>query len=335
MKTTMVYPNLKLSRRAVTLFCVSLGIFLFSLFFAPFYYSGDQIAYTDAYNSVFDKDLVGGLLVYARSSGSTELIHYLIVWMASNLGLEKNFVMAIANSILAYLIMRVFLQWRVSVYVALAVIFTNFYVLTLYFSAERLKFGFIFLMLSLHYSKQRKLSLAFAITAVLAHSQQILIYASTLFSSVMTSISSSLRTGTFHLKKILLLIAIILVALAVFYFMDEHISGKFVYYNAIAQENSLFSLWKTLIFFLLTLQYSTARLKIISTFSILLLAVALIGPERVNMVAYCFFMFYALQYKRGVNAGVTLTSFYFGLKSIYFILDILETGQGFSLIPSS
>ena len=321
----------EIPRSAVILFCASLGIFLFSLFFAPFYYAGDQIAYTNAYNSAFGQNLVDGLLVYASSVSTIEPIHYLIVWTASKLGLEKNFVMAIANSILAYLIIRVLLQWRVSVYVALAVIFTNFYVLVLYFTAERLKFGFIFLMLSLLYSRQRKLSVAFAITAVIAHSQQILIYASTLFSSVMASVSSSLKTGTFCLKKLLLLTTtIILVALPVFYFMGEHITDKFQYYNADAQENSFFRLWKTSIFFLLTLQYSTARLKIISTFSILLLAAALIGPDRVNMIAYCFFMFYALQYKGGVNAGVALTSFYFGLKSIYFILDILETGQGFS-----
>jgi len=330
MKASIFYLNFKFSRNAATLFCASLGIFLFSLFFAPFYYEGDQIAYTNAYNSVFDQNLVDGLLVYASYVGSAEPIHYLIVWVASNLGFEKNSVMALANSILAYLIMRVFLQWQVSVYVSLAVIFTNFYVLTLYFTAERLKFGFIFLMLSLLYSRQRKLSFAFAITSVLAHSQQILIYASTLFSSVMISVSSSLKTGTLHFKQILLLVTIIFVALVVFYFMVEHILSKFEYYNSTARENSLFSLWKTFIFSLLALQYSKDRLKIISIFSILLLASALIGPERVNMIAYCFFMFYALQYKRGVNAGVVFTLLYFGLKSIYFILDILETGQGFS-----
>lgn len=36
--------------------------------------------------------------------------------------------------------------------------------------------------------------------------------------------------------------------------------------------------------------------------------------------------------KRGGNAGVALTSFYFGVKSIYFILEIIEAGKGFSWV---
>jgi hypothetical protein len=48
------------------------------------------------------------------------------------------------------------------------------------------------------------------------------------------------------------------------------------------------------------------------------------------MISYCFFMFYALQYKGGVNLGVAVTSFYFGLKSIQFILNVIENGHGFS-----
>jgi hypothetical protein len=330
MKSALFYSNLKFSHSAVTLFCGSLGIFIISLLFAPLYSNGDQIGYTNAYNSVFGEDLVYGLEAYKGHISSSEPIHYLIVFMTSNLGLEKNLVMAISNSILAYLIMRVFLQWRVSAYVSLALIFTNFYVLVLYFSGERLKFGFIFLMLSLLYSRQRKLSFFFAITAILAHSQQILFYVITLFSSAMTAVSYFLKKGKFHYKQTLMLIVFIFIAFALFYFMGGHILGKLEIYNTAAQENSLFSLWRTLILFLLTLQYSAARLNIISSFSILLLAVVFVGPERINMISYCYFLFYALQYKRGVNVGVAFTSIYFCFKSIDFILNVFETGQGFS-----
>jgi hypothetical protein len=329
MKSFTFYPNLKISRSSLMLFFVSFGMFIFSLFFAPFYFSGDQSGYTDAYNSLFGLDLIDGWQAYSGHI-SGELIHFLIVWMASNLGLEKNFVMALANSILAYLIIRVFLQWRVSFYIALVVIFTNFYLLVLYFSAERLKFGYIFLMLSLLYSRKRILSIAFALTSVYAHSQQILIYTSILFSNVVTSFWHTFKTSKIKFKQIFSVIAVIIAAISVIHFLGEFILWKFKTYNSVVEENIFLIIWKPLILFVLTLRYSAAFLKIIPAFSILILATVLVGPDRVNMITYCFFMFYALQYKGGVNAGVAVTSFYFGIKSIYFILSVIETGQGFS-----
>jgi hypothetical protein len=332
MKVAISYSNFKFSRVAKILFFVSVGVLVSSLLFSPFYYEGDSIPYANAYVAVFGQNLVDGLLVYTSTVSSVEPVHYLIIWTTSNLGIDKNLVTAIANSILAYLMMRVFLQWRVSLYVALAIVFTNFYVLVLYFAAERLKFGFIFLMLSLLYCRERKLSAAFAMTAVLAHSQNILIYVGTLFSSVITDVSASLKTGRFRLKKVLLLVLIIAVSVGSLNLIEEYLSLKFEYYNVAAQENSFFDLWKILVFLLLTLRYTTDRLNVISTFFILLLVATLVGPDRINMIAYCFFMFYALQYNSGVNAGVILTTLYFGIKSIYFILDILATGQGFSQV---
>ena len=322
--------NVKLRLSTVMLFCVSAGIFVFSLFFAPFYYAGDQEAYNNAYKAIIGTDFLSGFPLYYFRINASEPMHYLIVWTAGNLGFEKNLFMAIANSSLAYLIMRVFIQWRVSVYIAAVVIFTNYYLLVLYFAAERLKFGFIFLMLSLLYRSQLKLSVAFAITAVFSHLQQILIYASALFASVMTNVWYTLSTAKLGLKKIFSLIALILIILVMLYFLGENLSVKFTKYNEAAGGNSFLILWKGFIFFLLTLLYSRDRLEVVSVFSVLFLATALVGPERVNMISYCFFMFYALQYKGGVNLGVVVTSFYFGIKSIDFVFKILENGHGFT-----
>ena len=84
-----------------------------------------------------------------------------------------------------------------------------------------------------------------------------------------------------------------------------------------------------LVFFVLAILYSSMRLKTLFIFIIIMSAVVLVGPERVNMIAYCFFMFYALKYKRGVNAGVALTLVYFGFRGVSFIMDVIEVGQGF------
>ena len=329
-KTTLFDANVKLTRRTLISFFVSAGVFIFSLFFAPFYYDGDQVPYFNAYNAVTGSDFFGGFPLYYYAVNASEPLHYVIIWVASNLGFEKNLFMAIANSFLANLIMRVFLQWRVSVYVAVVVIFTNYYLLVLYFAAERLKFGFVFLMLSLLYSRQIKLSVALAITSIFSHLQQILIYGSVVFSSVMASVWYTLNTGKIGLKKTFPLIFLILTVLTLFYFLGDSLISKFSSYNGAAAGNSLFALWKGCILLLFTLRYSKARLEVVSVFAVLFLATALVGPERINMISYCFFMFYALQYKGGVNLGVAVTSFYFGLKSIQFILNVIDNGHGFS-----
>lgn len=329
MKNTSVYPNLKVSHSSLVLLFISVGIFLFSLFFGPLYVVGDQIRYRGAYDIVYGLNLIEANLAYSLHLDG-EIVHFLVVWAASNLGFEKDFTMAVFNSLLAYLIMRLCLQWRVSIYVAMAIVFTNFYLMVLYFAAERLKFGFIFLMLSLLYSSNPKTSATFAVTAVFSHAQQLIIYVSIIFSSVMTSVLFTLKTYRIRVRSLLLLIGLVIISLAIFYVLGDHFIYKFRYYKAIVDGNILSNIWKPLVFFVLTLQYSTDRLKITCIFCILILATLFVGPERVTMISYVFFMFYALQYRRGVNAGVVLTSFYFGVKSIYFILDVIQTGQGFS-----
>ena len=329
MKNTSVYPNLKFSHSSLVLFFVSVGIFLFSLFFGPLYVASDQINYRGAYDIVYGLNLIQANIAY-KVHLNAEIVHFLVVWTASNLGFEKDFTMAVFNSLLAYLIMRLCLQWRVSIYVAMAIVFTNFYLIVLYFAAERLKFGFIFLMLSLLYSSNPKTSATFAVTAVLSHAQQIIIYVSIIFSSVMTSVLFTLKTYRVGVRSLWLLIGLVIIGLAIFNVLGDLILYKFKYYNAAVDGNILSNIWKSLAFFVLTLQYSTDRFKITCIFCMLFLATLFVGPERVNMISYVFFMFYALQYRRGVNAGVVLTSFYFGVKSIYFILDVIQTGQGFS-----
>jgi len=331
----MLITPFKLSKSKVTLFLLPLFIFSLSLFFAPFYYDGDSIPYNKIYDSflVSNANLFDGFSIY-KDKVNGSLIHYLYIWIVTNLGIERGFSMAFANSILAYLMMRLFLQWRVPIYIALVIILTNYYVLGLYFAAERLKFGYIFMLLGLIYSTKPKLSIVFALTSILAHAQQVLVYVSVLFSSVMANILYSLKTGKLSRKSAYSLISLAFIALIFLYFIGDHIFDKFIAYKAnhfnnVTLLNSVLNLGKSFLLFLLCLRYTTKRLEVISIFSVLFIATLLVGPDRVNMITYSFFMFYALQYKNGFNAGVVLTSCYFAWKSIHFISQVLATGQGY------
>ncbi len=321
--------NYMLSRNSANIFVATLAAFLFSLFFSPYYYGGDQRGYTAAYEAVFGHNFIDGFIAYNAHVSSAEPVHYLVVWVASNLGLKKNIVMAVANAILANLLFRLLIKWRVSVYIAWAIVFTNFYVLVLYFAAERLKFGFIFLLLALLASKKPKRASVFSALSILAHAQMIIFYASHVFSVVSSRFLTTLKTLKISRKNKFEAVFTISIVICAAVFLREHIFRKFGTYSENAGSNSIFEIWKTVVFLILSLMYSSSHLKTIFIFIVIISAVVVVGPERVNMVGYCFFLFYALQRSRGVNAAIILTSMYFGVKSIAFVLDVIDTGQGF------
>ena len=319
--------HLSVSRINIALFFGVVGVFLISLFLAPYYFAGDQIQYIGAYNAVYGHNFIDGFLPYRVYLSTEEPIHYTIVWVFSNLGFGKNIVMAAANSVLAYLLMRVLVKWRVSIYVVLTLVFTNFYVLVLYFAAERLKFGFIFLLLAILFSNRKRLSIFSAFVAIMAHIQLIIIYAAQLFSEKMHSIITGKKITK---SDISLYLFSVLAVVTVWTILGDHLIYKFDRYTERDQTNAIFDTWKSFIFLVLTLIYSKDnKFKIVCAFSVIIAAVIVVGPDRVNMMAYIIFMLYALQYKRGVNVGVIITLIYFALQSVGFVSSIIYTGHGF------
>lgn len=317
------------SQIAFSQFLGSAGVFLISLFLAPYYFEGDQLQYIGAYNAVNGLNFSDGFLAYRAYLTTEEPIHYTIVWIFSNLDFGKNVVMATANSVLAYLLMRVFFEWRVSIYLALALVFTNYYVLVLYFAAERLKFGFIIFLLAVILSKRKKSAIFFAVFSIMAHVQLLVIYAAVLFSKSIhrlitrINISKSFYRETFFFGFVLLLVFITWTVLG------EHIIYKLGQYTERDHNNSIFDIWKSFVFLVLAAMYSREKLKTLFAFLIIISSVIILGPDRINFIAYIFFMYHALQYKRGINAGVIVTLIYFAFKSVDFILRIIYNGHGF------
>lgn len=311
------------------LFAISVFIFLLSVIFSQYYIEGDQIYYGNAYNAVADLDFSEGYIAYTALLGSAELVHYLIIWSASGMGFDKNVVMAVANALLAYLTMRFFLVWRASAFMALIFVFTNFYILVIYFAAERLKFGFIFFLSSVLLRHHTKYFYAFAALSILSHAQMSILYISLFVSSATPLIVTALRTSQFRLKNILVKAGAALLFIGLMAFLWEHFSSKLFYYSYQAKEKSLLDVLGSVSLLIGSLYYSSNRLQTLLVFTPLIISTLLVGSDRVNMMSYMFFLFYALQYKRGLNSAVAATSIYFGIKSIIFITNVLESGSGF------
>lgn len=310
---------------------VTFFVFISSLLFAPFYFAGDQVFYGLTYESMRGLDLRGAYSVYPEYMSSKELVHFFVIFLASGLGIGKNLVMAAVNSLLAYFLMKLFKQWRVSLLIASLICITNFYILVLYFAAERLKFGVLFFIMSALYLRHKKTSLAISFLAVISHIQLIIPYAALLFSKFFSNLGlKSFLTFKLSYKNICISILVVAMSILIWTLLSYQIVSKFEYYVKVQDEkNDPLGYLRIILLFGLTFLYTKKRSEVILKFIPLFIAVYFLGGDGVNLFAYAIFMSYALTYKHGLNFGVLITSTYFAYKSVDFIMRIIETGQGF------
>ncbi len=72
--------------------------------------------------------------------------------------------------------------------VSALIVLTNYYLYVLFFPAERLKFGVIFLIFSLLYFDEKKKFIASSLLSSLSHFQMVLVYISILFEFVFSKV---------------------------------------------------------------------------------------------------------------------------------------------------
>jgi len=268
-----------------------------------------------------DLNLVDGYLYYVARIQSMELVHYLFSWLGGHLAIEKNIFYALFNGLLAYLFLEYCNRNNVSVWIAVLVVLTNFYFFVLYFAAERLKIAFVFFFLSLVILNKRKLAFFSAFLSVLTHAQMAIIYSSMVFEKIFSPILNG------KVKKSSLIISIAL-SIPIF-LLFEHMSRKYLFYSAIAAEKGVTDLMRILMFFGVAFYYAQNKKESVLIFAPIIIAVLLVGGDRVNMMGYFIFLYYALKYNRGINWGVLISSAYFTFATFQFIGNILARANGF------
>jgi len=318
----------KISIESLVRNTITILVLLLSLFFAPFYFEGDQLGYNNAYDGIKGSNVLEGYVLYNFYITSDEPIHFFILWIFSNLGIAKYVVMAFANAVLANVLTRMFFKWKVSIFVTCFIIFTNFYLLVLYFAAERLKFAFIFFFIAILLSDHVKRSYMFVLLSIVTHVQMLILVLGQFFAMVMQYLIAFLLTLKLKLSFGRIIFIIILFIPVIF--LSDHILYKFKSYADISASKSLVSnTFQPIIFLLLSLVYSNNKKETFFIFFIVILSSSIVGPERITMIAYLYFMFYALRINRGINFGVIITSIYFFFKSIIFISNVIQNGHGF------
>ena len=236
--------------------------------------------------------------------------------------------MSFSNSLLAISIGYLMIILDVSYLIIIITIFSNFYILVLYFAAERLKFGFLFLTISLIYNKNIFKNIVYIILAIASHTQIIIFVFAKVFSTIVIKILIFFKNFKFKgkLKNILLLTIFV----SPLFYLYDHILSKFITYSGNASNNGfLQNIWQTIIFSVIGIFYAKNKYEATLMFLFILICSSILGPERITMMSYFLFFYYALMYNKGMNIAIYITTFYFSIKSIFFIQRIIENGHGF------
>jgi hypothetical protein len=313
---------MKIKINNIIIYCTVLIVFLLSNTIAEYSINGDQRHYIKIYENIIKFDILNAYLYYSINLSSLEIIHFILIYLANIIGISKIIFVSLLNAILSFVILNYLTRKNVYIFISILLVLSNFYILMLYFSAERLKVGMILFIISITYIKKEKIFIFISFLTVLAHAQFLLIY----LSIITPKILSKVKRLILYQKTTLIFFITIIIGLILFFILEKHLLNKL---NAYSSINSISDLFKIIIFAMPSIYYSKNKKDTIIIFMILTAFIMIIGGERLNIFTYMIFLYYALQHNRGLNIPIFLTSIYFLYKSINYISNIIDYGDGF------
>lgn len=293
--------------------------FLLSYQITPHYIGGDQIAYNAVYEAVKGLSPRDAYHSYYLNLSSMEPVHFIIVYLSSNIGLSKQLVMSLSNAILASLIFYILCAYGLNKYIAVLITFTNYYIFVLFFSAERLKFGFLFLFIAIVLLLNGKSSLLSFLLSILSHFQMTIL----LFATLLTRSYKYLKKLT--KKKIFFLFALFTFLILLIILFHQQLLLKAIYYLSLMNIRNILKLSVLMIACLLL---SRRVEEIIVVFFVFAVAAYMFGDIRVNIFAYIFFLKYYAHANRDMQVVLSPVNLYFSYTGIMFIRSIFSSGIG-------
>ena len=295
---------------------------VFSYFMYAVYIGQDLKLYAYYYNNLPNKTLSEAFLFYRNTLGSKEPVYFIITFLAHDL-VSKEVLMSLSNSFLAYFISRLILNANINILVWFMVV-TNYYLWVLYLPAERLKFGLMFILAAILYSRRRYF---FYLLSVMSHIQSFISIYILLSFKVKYYISHFLRKPVHSTLSFLLMLTFIF---SLLYIMKDQLVMKFeAYYN---KEFDFYGALKVVLFmFLSVLSFRNYidKLSLAYLFLPLVILSLLLGGDRIVMFAAVTFIGMSVYYKKGNCFSFYLVSIYFLAKSIEFFYNTFSKGYAF------
>lgn len=308
---------------------LAIGVLVFALtyWFAPHYTAGDQNGYGLVYSIMGGLGLGEARNLYEQKISGSDYFHNALIWMTSTLEIGKNTVMSIANGFLAAYAWQLFCKWGADSRIAGIIVLSNFYMLVLYFAAERLKFGILFVVLSLIWAQSFGRSAIFAVLTAASHVTALGVGIG-FWVKEMTLCLRKGVSGRYGLWGVWLAIVFIL---GMVFFEHAMIMGKWNTYISSRPELQIWDVTPALLMLAGAMYYSRQMADPLVKMGPMLVAVFFLGGSRLNMLLYFVFLYYALRVRGGFNVGVMVTSGYLGWKSVLFVQNVLRHGDGFAV----
>ncbi|GAB5351851.1 hypothetical protein [Qipengyuania sp. 483] len=315
--TTISTSAERLWQKRNLLIAVAVGAaaFVFYNFVLYNYYYGDPAHYQRYYDSLIGRDVIWALRSQSDYLGSSELIYPIVAWIGSNALIERYVLMAAIDGVMYAIIFNTLRMYRCHP-LFIALFLTNFYVIVLATSAERLKFAYIFLFLAL--MTVGRIRLVWAALAPLAHFQSLITHGSIFiwhfFSHLSARMKVAIGAGT------------AIGGIALLYFFSTALLAKFASYQG---QGGLLDILSGLALFGIALAIFHNRTRIFVTFAPLIGLTFVLGSERMNMVTFTTFIYLCLVENKTKHPAVLAVMIYLSAKSFGFIDNVLKYGNGF------
>jgi hypothetical protein len=324
MNQTVYIPRLTTPNTIAVALILAIVYYWFSNYLLGYYTEGDQVHYRAFYEALKGAEVRDIMFLAVSYVNSLEPVSAFILWAGSNLGIEKNIFISVLNSLLVACIFLFARQYRLKIFM-IFLLLTNFYLVVLLTSAERLKISYIFLVLAAISAK--KLRLFFLALTPLAHLQNIIF---------LTALALSRFASNFKVLKIKfffrarnLLISCLFLVLIVFFIINTYkgINNKLNAY--IDRDFSINDLVNLFILFVISTYVAKSRFLMAVGLIPIFVASILIGGSRTNMIAVTLVIFILARERRIDHPLIYLMMIYFSFKSIPFVKNILDFGNGF------
>lgn len=324
----MLQTKISISRRAAAtcFYAVLLApiFFLTSYILLDAYTAGDQRAYHKFYDALKGSSLLQMMLLARSYVSSSEPLSALILWVGSNLDINKNVYVSILNLSLMLGIFTLARRYYVRGAMSFLML-SNFYVIVLLTSAERLKIAVLIMVLAALCSGKTRLVLL--ALSPFAHLQSLLFFPSLFLAASEPHLRRLLKAQRIKRQVLRLTFPAALAGAVVIGPLFEGVLRKASVY--LAQDISSFELLNVALLSVISLVVTRNRARMCCVLAPLYVAISFIGGTRVNMIAV-FLVFYLLMLEQRLQHPlIYFLMLYFLYKAVFFIENILLYGDGF------
>lgn len=296
-----------------------------SLRFLELYDLGDQVWYTQLYNILEFTPFLDVPLVQREHVGGAEFLYGYVMWVGSHVGFQKGVYIALFNAVLICLLF-VFLKMNRAGLAVTSLALSNYYLLVLITSAERLKFAYLVLLIAAVATARWKRVLALALAPAF-HFQTLLFYGGLLAPQALNLLISNPRMRA---RALMVIGGAIIGGLIVSAIFSEAILHKLWYYTAHRPDGGILELADIAVLSIVGLMVARDKLRIASAMSPMIIAVGIFGGERINMIGFTLMFYFLVDERRVHHPLFILILCYFSYKSIGYIDNVLTYGTGFS-----